>query len=270
MHYKYWLLTINVASKVTLKLFGIDNIGFKSEEENAMNDIDSKIYGPEAVNAICEAIDLGNLGVIAPHKDKYLYRYNINWLIDEISSGQKHSFVTFWQADEGVENRIFSQWYPHQFSVNGRLYETAEQYMMSEKALLFGDFESYKAIMDESNPKICKQLGRTVKYFDSFIWNKSFREIIWHGNLGKLQGDIEFVNALLSTGDAVLIEASPVDDKYGAGLDKASLLNPDGTLKVLPQDWHIKGETKQSENNLGFVLMGIRDLFNDLMMCKGA
>ena len=104
-----------------------------------------------------------------------------------------------------------------------------------------------------------------VKNFDSFIWNKSFREIIWHGNLGKLQGDIAFVNALLSTGDAVLVEASPVDDIYGAGLNKADLLNPDGTLKVPPQDWHIVGETKQAENNLGFVLMGLRDLFNDLI-----
>lgn len=235
-----------------------------------MKNIDSIINSPEAVKALGEAMDLGNLSVIAPHKDKYIYRYNINWLIDEISSGQKHSFVTFWQADEGVENRIFSQWYPHQFSVNGRIYETAEQYMMSEKSLLFDDLDSYKAIMNESNPKICKQLGRKVQNFDSNIWNKSFREIIWHGNLGKLQGDIAFVNALLSTGDAVLVEASPVDDIYGAGLDKANLLNPDGTLKVLPQDWHIEGETKQAENNLGFVLMGLRDLFNDMINGKGA
>ena len=33
----------------------------------------------------------------------------------------------------------------------------------------------------------------------------------------------------------------------------------------MPQDWHKEGETKQAENNLGFVLMGIRDLFNELM-----
>ena len=73
------------------------------------------------------------------------------------------------------------------------------------------------------------------------------------------------MEALLSTGDAVLIEASPLDDIYGAGMSKDHLLNPDGTLKVLPQDWHKKGETKQAENNLGFVLMGLRDLINELM-----
>ena len=219
----------------------------------------------DAMKAYCNAMDLANLGVIAPHKAKYINRYNINWLIDEVASGKKLTYVTFWQADEGCENRIFCQWYPHLFMVNGRKYDTAEQYMMSEKALLFGDLDSYSAIMNEPSPKICKQLGRQVKNFDSAIWNESFKEIIFHGNLGKLQSNIELVDALLSTGDAVLIEASPLDDIYGAGLSKDQLLNPDGTLKVLPQDWHKEGETKQAENNLGFVLMGIRDLFNELM-----
>lgn len=223
----------------------------------------------ESAEAIRNAMDLGNLMVIAPHKSKYYNRYNILWLIEEINSGRSHKFVTFWQADEGCENRIFSQWYQKVFFVNGRKYDTAEQYMMSEKALLFGDFDSYKTIVNEPNPKICKQLGRQVKNFDSQVWNNSFREILFHGNLGKLQSDIEFVDALLSTGDAVLVEASPTDDIYGAGLDKAHLLNTDGTLKTLPQDWHKIDKTKQAENNLGFVLMGIRDLINDLLP-KGA
>ena len=230
-----------------------------------MKDIDSIINSAEASEAICNAMGLGNLMVVAPHKSKYYNRYNIQWLIDIINSGEMPKFVTFWQADEGCENRVFSQWYSKPFVINGRKYYTAEQYMMSEKALLFGDLDSYKAIMSESNPKVCKQLGRQVKNFDSQIWNSSFREIIFHGNLGKLQSDIEFVDALLSTGNSVLVEASPTDDIYGAGLDKAHLLNPDGTLKVLPQDWHKIGETKQAENNLGFILMGIRDLFNELM-----
>ena len=199
------------------------------------------------------------------HRNKYIERYNIDWLIDEVASGKKHTYVTFWQADEGCENRIFCQWYAHPFFVNGRKYDTAEQYMMSEKALLFGDLDSYKAIMNEPSPKICKQLGRQVKNFDSSVWNAAFKEIIFHGNLGKLQSDNEFMEALLSTGDAVLIEASPLDDIYGAGMSKDHLLNPDGTLKVLPQEWHKKGETKQAENNLGFVLMGLRDLINELM-----
>ena len=221
-------------------------------------------FGP----AIRSAMDLANLGVIAPHKQKYYDRYNINWLISAVESGEKLEYFTFWQADPGCENRIFSQWYQQEFVVNGRTYKTAEQYMMSEKALLFGDFDAYKAIMSESDPKMCKQLGRTVKNFDSKVWDESFREIIFHGNLGKLQGDLLFVDALLSTGNAVLVEASPLDDIYGAGMSKKDLLDDNGNLLVKPQNWHKKDSNKQAENNLGFVLMGVRDLLNDMMKPK--
>ncbi len=43
------------------------------------------------------------------------------------------------------------------------------------------------------------------------------------------------MDALLKTGNAVLVEASPLDDIYGAGMKKIDLLNADGTLKNLPQ-----------------------------------
>ncbi len=138
--------------------------------------------------------------------------------------------------------------------------------MMSEKALLFNDFDSYLRIMNEKNPKECKAIGRGVKGFDGKTWGRAAREVIFHGNLGKLQADNEIVDALLSTGDAILVEASPLDNIYGSGISKENLLNEDGTLKVHPRDWHTDKEPdKQSENKLGFVLMGIRDLFRDFM-----
>ena len=210
--------------------------------------------------------DSGNLEVVAPHKDKYIYRYDINWLIDKVNSGEELRFVTFWKADEGCENNYFGQWYAGKpIVINGREYATAEQYMMSEKALLFNDLEAYEKIMKDPDPRICKALGRTVKNFNGDLWDKCFREIIFHGNLGKMQSDIKILNALLETEDAVLIEASPTDDIYGAGMEKKDLLNPDGTLKVLPQNWHKKDSTKQAQNNLGFVLMGVRDLFREIV-----
>ena len=197
---------------------------------------------------------------------KYIYRYDINWLIDKVNSGEKLKYVTFWKADEGCENKYFGQWYAGKpIVINGREYATAEQYMMSEKALLFNDLEAYEKIMKDPDPRNCKALGRTVKDFNGDLWDKCFREIIFHGNLGKMQSDIKILNALLETEDAVLIEASPTDDIYGAGMEKKNLLNPDGTLKVLPQNWHKKDSTKQAQNNLGFVLMGVRDLFKEIV-----
>jgi len=234
-----------------------------------LQDVDSILNNPSAAKDVFKALDLANFGVIAPHKRKYYNKYDIQWLIDSINSGDKHSYVTFWHEDEKSENNIFSQWYYQPFVINGRKYVTAEQYMMSEKALLFNDLDMYKKIMNESDPHACKQYGRNVRNFDSKIWSESFREILFHGNLGKFQSNHELLYALLSTEDAVLIEASSLDDNYGAGLDKMHLLNSDGSLKVLPQEWHMEGTNKQATNHLGFILMGVRDFFNDLMRSKG-
>lgn len=234
--------------------------------ENGSLNIDKVLEDPNVLAAYIESMDLANLAIIAPHKEKYIGRYDIHWLINSIKEGRQFEYTTFWIADDGYENNVLSQWYKGEpFYINGRKYYTAEQYMMSEKALLFHDLDSYEKIMAEPDPCTCKHLGRKVKNYDHQKWEKASREIVFHGNLGKLQSDIRIVAALLGTGDSVLIEASPKDDIYGAGLEKKDLLNPDGTLKVLPQDWHKQGETKQAENRLGFILMGIRDLFRDLM-----
>ena len=229
-----------------------------------------KLNNAEEVQGLMYALDLANFGVIAPHKMKYYNRYNMNWLSSRVDSGEKLNFVTFWKADKGEENRMFSQWYQGEpFVVNGRTYYTAEQYMMSEKALLFKDYARYDQIMREKDPAKCKQIGGDVENFDGKVWGKAAREVLFHGNLGKLQADIVLVDALLKTGDAVLIEASPYDGIYGSGIKKDDLLSPDGTLKVHPKDWlNPKDPTKQSENKLGFVLMGVRDLFNDLFKAK--
>lgn len=210
--------------------------------------------------------DYNNLGVIAPHKKKYIDHYDIDWLISEVRRGTPLTYITFWLADKGKENRRLSQWYQGEpFTANGRQYITAEQYMMSEKALLFNDTRSYLKIMKEPDPRKCKHLGKLVTGFDQGIWDGALREIIFHGNLAKLQSDISIVGALLETGNAVLVETSPFDDIYGAGMEKKDLLNSDGSLKVPPWEWHKRGQTRQATNHLGFVLMGLRDLFCQLM-----
>ena len=113
---------------------------------------------PEIAKACRRAMDLSNLMIIAPHKAKYYHRYNIQWLIDQVAKGASLKYVTFWKADEGEENNVFSQWYSGKpFVINGRTYITAERYMMSEKALLFNDLNMYQAIMNESDPDRCKK-----------------------------------------------------------------------------------------------------------------
>lgn len=209
---------------------------------------------------------LSNLMTIAPHKDRYINRYDIDWLIAEAKNKTDLKYVAFWRAED-----MFSQWYHGApIYVNGRAYATAEQYMMSEKALLFGDVKTYQDIMNEPDPAKCKALGRLVTAFDKGVWDKAFREIVFHGNLAKLQSDIEIVDALLATGNAVLVEASPYDDIYGAGIGKEGLLDPNGVLKVPPWEWHKEGSSRQAQNHLGFVWMGLRDLFMEMIGRRSA
>ena len=57
----------------------------------------------------------------------------------------------------------------------------------------------------------------------------------------------------------MIIKASPKDDIYGAGLSKADLISDSGSLIIPPQNWRLEGSDFQAKNELGFVLMAVRD-----------
>ncbi|CAM9153578.1 unnamed protein product [Hapterophycus canaliculatus] len=56
--------------------------------------------------------------------------------------------VLFWQSPS-----VFCQWTPSVFSVDHVRYSCAEQYMMAEKAKLFGDEDSWQRIMSTDEPR---------------------------------------------------------------------------------------------------------------------
>ena len=68
-----------------------------------------------------------------------------------------------------VTETCLSQWYPCKFEADGVSYTSAEQYMMAEKAKLFGDEEIRAKILSTSDPRKCKALGRKVKNFDRTV-----------------------------------------------------------------------------------------------------
>ena len=157
--------------------------------------------------------------------------------------------VTFWHEKE--KNGCFSQWYPAPFTVEGIRYATCEQYMMSRKALLFGDTAAYQRILAEADPRKCKHLGGQVTPFCSKDWDAAKREIVFRGNLEKFRQNPALLDMLLDTADAVLAEASPLDCVWGAGLAKEQLVKEDDTLLVMPAQW-------SGENLLGLALMHVR------------
>ena len=121
----------------------------------------------------------------------------------------KHVF--FW-------NGIYSQWHKASMTVDNIEYNSCEQYMMHQKALLFGDSEISELIMNESNPKEQKKYGRMIKNFDKTAWDKNCLAIVYEGNLAKFTQNGELKEQMLSAENRIFVEASPFDTIWGIGL----------------------------------------------------
>lgn len=151
-------------------------------------------------------------------------------------------FTLFWHGP-------FSQWHACRFSVNGVLYNCAEQYMMAAKARMFQDFSALEKIMRASDPSVQKRTGRTVKSFYADKWNADAKDIVYQGNRAKFTQNPTLLHLLLSTHGTTLVEASPYDKIWGIGL-------PASDPRALSR------ETWQGTNWLGEVLTQLRE---DLM-----
>jgi ribA/ribD-fused uncharacterized protein len=125
-------------------------------------------------------------------------------------------------------------------------YLTAEHWMMAEKARLFNDWNIAEEIIRTEKAPVVKDLGRQIKNFDEETWTKSRYEIVVKGNFYKFSQNEELKKFLLSTGDKIIVEASPVDFIWGIGL-------PADNQKVMnPTRWN-------GLNLLGFALMDVRE-----------
>ena len=87
--------------------------------------------------------------------------YDWTGLCARCQAGERLKFIFFWKHTEPegqVTKACFSQWYPSVFTAGGVTYQSAEQYMMARKALLFEDREMFEAIMAAAHPRQCKAL----------------------------------------------------------------------------------------------------------------
>lgn len=176
--------------------------------------------------------------------------YNIKNIVNSFNSGEHMEFVFFWghTVKPGkITKACLSQWYPCDFRVDGVQYHTTEQYMMSQKALLFGDAEIYRKIMEADHPGKYKDLGRKIRNFEQEKWDAHKFEIVVQGNVAKFSQNKELREFLLNTGNKVLVEASPYDRIWGVNLsmDKPEIQDPN--------NW-------KGENLLGFALMETRSV----------
>ena len=156
----------------------------------------------------------------------------------------------FWGHEDrgkGLTKVCLSQWYQCHFVVEGQYYNCAEQYMMAEKARIFGDEEIRQQILAEYSQMAMKKLGRKVRDYDDEVWKEKRFDVVVKGNIAKFSQNEKLLDFLLSTGDKILVEVSPKDTVWGIGLDESS------SEAIQPRKWI-------GENLLGFALMEVRDI----------
>ncbi len=148
-------------------------------------------------------------------------------------------FTYFWSGP-------FSQWHGCRFTIDGRVYGCAEQYMMEQKALLFGDEEAAEQIRLARTPREQKALGRKVRNFDAARWSAAARDVVFRGNWAKFTQQESLKGLLLATRGTTLVEASPRDAIWGIGLAES---DPRATNR----------STWRGTNWLGQVLTAVRE-----------
>ncbi len=77
---------------------------------------------------------------------------------------------------------------------------------------------SAPTILAASTPAECKKLREKVDNFDFSKWKDHCKAIMKSGLLAKLSQNVHCFMALEATHDIVLVEASPYDKFWGAGL----------------------------------------------------
>ena len=180
-------------------------------------------------------------------------KYGIDTIIGCGKALRREDFVFFWGHVARAEKQAkacLSQWYPCGFEVDGFYYNCAEQFMMAEKARLFHDEETLSKIMQAYDPMEQKKLGRRVQGYDNDVWKACCFDVVVRGNIAKFSQNEKLRDFLISTGDRILVEASPKDAVWGIGLDEES---PDA---INPRKW-------PGTNLLGFALMEVRDVLRN-------
>lgn len=152
----------------------------------------------------------------------------------------------FWGHTEHgskVTKACLSNFYPCEFEFNDKMFNFSEQCFMYQKALLFNDFGVAEQILNETDVRTIKALGRKVKDFDNELWDKHKEDFMYNACYAKFSQNAELRDFLLGTGNSEIVEASPVDSIWGIGFSS---------------DRAMENIDKWGQNLLGKTLMKVR------------
>lgn len=163
---------------------------------------------------------------------------------------QCNSVICFHNPNE--ENGYLSNWYLSEFVIDGSAFSSMEQYMMYQKAIVFGDMKIAKDILSTADVAEIKTLGRKVSNYNDTVWNGVRQIVIYRGLLEKFRQNKELGALLLGTGDTILAECAVQDRIWGIGLS-------------MRDDERFDMKKWRGQNLLGFALMEVRKSLRNIL-----
>lgn len=122
-----------------------------------------------------------------------------------------------------------------EFQINNEFYFSVDQYILAEKARLFGDFSSERKIMKAKTVGELQEFDKQICFYEKEVWDQIQFTILLNGTYQKFMQNPGLREALLATGNQVLLEEK-WENKI---LDKMII--------------------EVEENRLGCLLMEVRD-----------
>lgn len=133
----------------------------------------------------------------------------------------------------------FSNFSSHPIHCGGYHWLTVEHFYQAQKFVNTPDAAIILQIRKTLTPEAAAAIGRSPKYAPRHDWCHVKQAIMWQGLLAKFQTHTDIAQILLDTGDAQIIENSPVDYYWGCGADGSGY------------------------NHLGKLLMKMRDILRE-------
>ena len=160
----------------------------------------------------------------------------------ELSTPHKNDITAFFSRRSPLSNH-----YKCVFKVKGETYNCLEQYLMIQKATLFGDQQSVVALATEQNPVSQKRIGAKIANFRKDVWKAEAGKILYEGLCAKFSQNPKLKEFLLETKDTELCEANPRDSFFGIGI---GLDNPTIWDKASWTGTNLQGKTLQKVRTL--------------------
>ena len=111
-----------------------------------------------------------------------------------------------------------SNFYECAFHVKGETYISSEQFIQSEKALFFKDYQTYDRIMGCTSSMDCKIEASFVKNYNRSKWEQVAKDICRPGLKAKFDQNPELMETLVTrTGNKTIVECAR-DRYWGTGV----------------------------------------------------